>query len=304
MPRPLLLGIAGDSGAGKTTFTRGLVRILGEHQATHVSGDHYQRYDREQRADLGITPLHPDGNHLDVFEQHLLHLRAREPVLRPTYSHREGRFLAGEYVLPADFTIVEGILCFHTEAMCDAFDVRVFLDPPEDLRRRWKVQRDCSRRGYTTDQALEELDRREADAERFVSPQRRHADIVVAFMPGNGGDDGYLDARLTLRPGLDHPDLSEVLADHRGDISLTTRQDEQTLLVPGTISPAHSAEIQEKVWDRMRFADHLRTERLGEFTSGTRLRRSETLAIAQLLVLYQAVIGRAAIAIGGTTARR
>ena len=51
--------------------------------------------------------------------------------------------------------------------------MRVFLAPPEELRRRWKVQRDCSRRGYTTDQVLEELDRREADSETFIRPQQR-----------------------------------------------------------------------------------------------------------------------------------
>lgn len=303
MPRPLLLGIVGDSGAGKTTFTRGLVRVLGEAQATHIRGDDYQRHDREQRAELGITPLDPEGNHLDVFEQHLLHLRRREPILKPVYRHVDGSFGPSEYVRPNDFTIVEAMLGFHTEAMRDAFDVRVFLDPPEDLRRRWKVKRDCSRRGYTTDQVLEELDRREGDAERFVLPQRRHADIVVAFTPGDR-DDEHLDVMLWLRPGLVHPDLSAVLEERPGAISMERRGDELMLWVRGTISSDHSAAIQEVIWERMEFASHLRTERLGEFTIGTRLRRSETLAIAQLLVLYQAVTGRAAIAIGAPTARR
>ncbi|HVW45762.1 MAG TPA: phosphoribulokinase [Solirubrobacterales bacterium] len=305
MPRPLLLGIVGDSGTGKTTLTRGLVRILGERRATHISGDHYQRLDREQRAEHGITPLHPDGNHLDVLAQHLVHLRAGEPILKPVYRHRDGTFGAAEYVRPADFTIVEGILAFHTEAMCDAFDVRVFLDPPEDLRRRWKVQRDCSRRGYTTDEVLEELDRREADAERFVRPQRRHADIVVAFMPGDRGDDEHLDAKVTLRPGLVHPDLSTVLAEGAdGGMSPARRGEEVVLWIPGTIEPERSAAIQEAIWDRMQFASHLRNERLGEFTTGTELRRSESLAIVQLLVLYQAVTGRAAIAVGALAAGR
>ena len=70
------------------------------------------------------------------------------------------------------------------------FDVRVYLDPPEELRRHWKVQRDCSRRGYTTDQVLSELDRREPDSEAFIRPQRHHADIVVSFQPGDAGEPG------------------------------------------------------------------------------------------------------------------
>jgi phosphoribulokinase len=303
MPRPILLGIVGDSAAGKTTLTRGLVRILGEEQVTHVSADHYHRYDRKQRAELGLTPLHPDCNYVDVLEQHLGHLREGEPILKPVYRHQDGTFAAAEYVSPAQFTIVEGLLGFLTPAMRDAYDVRVYLDPPEDLRRKWKVQRDCSRRGYTTDQVLEELDRREADAEAHIRPQRRHADIVISFMPGDRGDQGHLDARVAMRPGLVHPDLS-ALADARSNgITVAQRGSETSLWVPGTISADRSAALQEAVWDRMHFASHLRTERLGEFTIETQLHRSESLAITQLLVLYQLVTAGAAVATGATGAR-
>ena len=114
MPRPILLGICGDSGAGKTTLTRGLVRILGEDQVTHIDGDHYHRHSRTRRAELGITPLHPDANHLDILEQHLVHLRAGDAILKPVYRHRDGTLGPAEYVTPAQFTIVEGMLGFHT----------------------------------------------------------------------------------------------------------------------------------------------------------------------------------------------
>ncbi len=306
MPRPILLGIAGDSAAGKTTLTRGLVRILGETRVAHVSADDYHRYDRRQRAENGITPLSPAGNYLDVLQQHLLHLRAGEAILKPVYRHQQGVFDEPEYVRPAEFTIVEGLLGFHTAVMRDVYDVRVYLDPPDALRRGWKVQRDCSRRGYTTDQVLEELDRREADAESFIRPQRRHADIVVAFMPGDRGDQEHLDAKITMRPGLDHPDLSPIVDATEDALLLVEREGELRLWVPGTIAPDRSAAIQEAVWDRMQFASHLRSERLGEFTVGSELHRSESLAITQLLLLYQLLTARAAVAIGagGTRADR
>lgn len=303
MPRPILLGIVGDSASGKTTITRGLVRILGEEHVTHVSADHYHRYDRRQRAERGVTPLHPDGNHLDILGQHLVHLRAGEPILKPVYLHRDGTFDAPEYVSPARFTIVEGLLGYHSEKMRDAYDVRVFLNPPEDLRRKWKVQRDCSRRGYTTDQVLEELDRREGDAETFIRPQRRYADLVVSFTPGEEGDPEHLDATIAMRPGLVHPDLAPLVDGGPGGISLIHDSHEISLRVPGTIPAERSAAIQEAVWDRMHFASHLRTERLGEFTVGTELHRSEALAVTQLLVLYQLVTARAAISIGAEDAR-
>jgi phosphoribulokinase len=303
MPRPVLLGIVGESAAGKTTLTRGLVRILGESQATHIRGDDYLRYDREQRAENGVTPLDPAGNHLDILEQHLHHLRAGEAILKPVYSHKDGTFQAAEYVQPALLTIVEGLLGYHTESMRDAYDVRVFLDPPEELRRRWKVLRDCSRRGYTTDQVLEELDRREADSESFIRPQRRHADIVISFMECEGADQAQLDATVMLRPGLVHPDLSPLVNGDRNGIVVEERPSETYLHIPGKIDPASSAAVQEAVWDRMHFASHLKTERLGEFTVGTQLHRSESLAITQLLVLYQVVTARAAVAIGAPSTR-
>src|ERR1700760_2296992 len=229
MPRPILLGIVGDSASGKTTLTRGLVRILGEAQVTHVSADHYHRYDRRQRAERRVTPLHPDGNYLDVLQQDLEHLRAGASILKPVYRHQDGTFGPTEYVSPATFAIVEGLLALYTPAMRELYDVRVYVDLPEDLRRKWKVQRDCSRRGYTTDQVLEEIDRREADAEAFIRPQRRHADIVISFMPGDRGDQEHLDARITMRPGLIHPELSQAIDGGSDGISLVSRRSESSL---------------------------------------------------------------------------
>lgn len=303
IPRPILIGIVGDSAAGKTTLTRGLVRILGEARSTHVSADHYLRYDREQRSQRGLTAQNPDANHVDILEQHLLHLHAGDAILKPVYSHQDGAFRAPQYLAPNQFTIVEGMLAFHTAGMRDVYDIRVFLDPPEDLRRRWKVQRDCSRRGYTTDQVLDELDRSEADSEDFIRTQRRCADIVVSFRPGGSGDQEHLDAELALRPGLAHPDLSSLVEADGDGLTLATHGSELRLSVPGTLAPERSLAIEESIWDRIPFASHLRPERLGEFTVGTQLQRSESLAITQLLLLYQMITARAAISVGAIDAR-
>jgi phosphoribulokinase len=177
------------------------------------------------------------------------------------------------------------------------FDVRVYLDPPEELRRRWKVARDCSRRGYTTDQVLAELDRREPDSEAFIRPQRHFADLVVSFRPGESEAQEELDAHLVLRDTLPHPDLSGM------GLELEDGPGEQVLRVPGTMGAERAAEIEEAVWDRMHFASHLRQQRLGEFTVGTELRRSDALAVAQLLVLYHVVTARAVVSLGGESAR-
>lgn len=173
-----MLSIVGDSGSGKTTITRGIVRVLGEDKVTHFCADDYHRYDRRQRAERGITPLHPECNYLDVLTCDVRHLRHNEAILKPTYQHSNGTFGPPVYLTPARFVIAEGLLANHTAELRDMFDVRVYLNPPPELRRRWKVARDCSRRGYSTDQVLSELDRREHDSEAFIRPQRHHADMI------------------------------------------------------------------------------------------------------------------------------
>jgi phosphoribulokinase len=303
MPRPIILGVVGDSAAGKTTITRGLVRLLGDEHVTHIAADDYHRYDRRQRAERAITPLDPDCNYLDIMEQDLAHVRAGRSILKPVYRHKDGTFGPAVYVEPRQFTVVEGLLGYHTQALRDSFDVRVFLAPPEDLRRQWKVQRDCSRRGYTSDQVLEELDRRAPDSEAYIRPQQRWADIVVSFRPGDRGDQDHLDAELTLRDGLGHPDLSALTNGDARGLCLREAERERHLRIPGDIDPAAAAEVEEAIWDRMHFASHLRSERLGEFTIATELHRSDSLAIVQVLVLYHLVTARASVALGGAGSR-
>jgi phosphoribulokinase len=304
MPRPVMLGIVGDSGSGKTTVTRGLVRVLGEHQVTAICTDDYHRYDRRQRAEHDITPLDPACNHLDILSQHLEHLRRKEPIMKPVYQHTDGTFGPPEYFVPGRFVVAEGLLGFYDRQLADNFDVRVYLDPPEELRRHWKVQRDCSRRGYTTDQVLSELDRREPDSERYIRPQRHHADIIISFQPETTEDQEHLDCRLTLRDTLTHPDLTGVVSESDDDgIVLFERPGAVELHVPGQIRPERAVRIEETIWEKMHFAAHLRQERLGEFTIGTDLHRSDSLAVVQLLILYHLVTARAVVAVGGGSAR-
>jgi phosphoribulokinase len=306
MPRPVILGVVGDSAAGKTTITRGLVRVLGEEHVAHICTDDYHRYDRKQRSELGITPLQPDCNYLDIIAQHLAHLRRGEPILKPVYRHQDGTFGPPVYVRPERFTLIEGLFGYYLPEMRDVYDVRVFLSPPEDVRRRWKVQRDCSRRGYTTDQVLAELDRREPDSDAFIRPQGRHADMLVSFMPPEGEqhhDQTQLDAELTLCDGLPHPDLTPFVNGEPDGLTLVERGGARTLRIPGRIEPEHAAAIEEAIWERMHFATHLRARRLGEFTIGTELQRSESLALVQLLILYHLVTAKAAIALGGAGVR-
>jgi phosphoribulokinase len=213
--RPIILGIVGDSAAGKTTLTRGIAQVLGPENVTVICTDDYHRYDRKQRAELGISALHPDCNYLDIIQQHLGLLRSGQPILKPIYNHSSGTFNPPEYVKPNQYVIVEGLLGYSTRGMRDSYDVRVYLAPPESLRSTWKVKRDTRKRGYTEEEVLEQLRKREPDSDAYIRPQRQWADVVVSFYPPSAqvqADDLLLNVRLVLRPTIPHPYFSNILA--------------------------------------------------------------------------------------------
>lgn len=212
--RPIILGIVGDSAAGKTTLTKGIAQVLGEEKVTVICTDDYHRYDRQQRAEIGISALHPDCNYLDIIEQHLNLLKAGESILKPIYNHSTGKFDPPEYIKPNKYVIVEGLLGYSTKQMLSSYDIRVYLAPPESLRTEWKIKRDTRKRSYTEEQVLDQLRKREPDSAAFIRPQRKWADVIVSFYPSEGDsepDNLLLNVRLILRPTVPHPDLSKIL---------------------------------------------------------------------------------------------
>ena len=146
--RPIILGIVGDSAAGKTTLSAGIAGILGADRVAVICSDDYHSYSRVQRAENGISALDPKGNYIDILEQHLQLLRNGRPILKPVYNHEGGTLDAPEYVEAKPYIIVEGLLGYTTRAMRDCYDVKLYLDPEEELRIRWKIQRDTGKRGW------------------------------------------------------------------------------------------------------------------------------------------------------------
>ena len=291
--RPVMLAIAGDSAAGKTTITSGLVRALGEDQCTAVCVDDYHRYDRAERRRLPFTALHPDCNYVDIMEQQLQLLATGHPILKPGYDHHTGQLTRPEYVEPRRFVIVEGLLPLHTKLAAACFDVTVYLNPPEKIRREWKVKRDTGQRGYTPEQVLAELRRREPESEAFIRPQRRRADIVVRFAPVEQRHDPPgtpLSAELLLRPTIRHPDLSAVLAGSGQSMHLKLTRDEDgrpvdALHIHGYAPREDSQLLEKAIWAGLGAGVEV-PGFLGELDGG---QRSEPLAITQLLLLYHLI---------------
>src|SRR6185436_12566766 len=202
---PIILGIVGDSASGKTTLSAGVAQILGEDRCTVLCTDDYHRLDRRERGEKGLSAIDPRANYLDILEQHLQHLREGDAILKPVYDHRDGSFGRPKYVKPKEFVIAEGLLGYTTRAMRDCYDVKIYLDPDEDLRIKWKIHRDTTKRGYKREEVVAQLERRREDAPKYMHPQRTFADIVIHFLApkgANGASDAQLDVHHILRPTL------------------------------------------------------------------------------------------------------
>lgn len=295
--RPIILAIVGDSAAGKSTLTKGLVQILGADKVTVVCTDDYHKYDRRERSELHITPLHPECNYLDVLELHLERLHYGQPFLKPVYDHSTGSLIRPEYVRPREFVIVEGLLGFHSAVMRQFYDVKVFLDPPEDLRTAWKIKRDTSKRGYTPEQVRAEMRKREADTLQFIRPQREHADIVVRFhadegvQPENAGPN--LNVQLVLRPTIPHPDLTYLIdGTHHAstDVRLRLGRDGgrpvDFLEIAGNVSAENAMRLEDAIWQHLPDLRPVREDQFGDYQDWTEVKHSHPLALSQLLITY------------------
>jgi len=297
-PRPAMLAIAGDSAAGKTTLTKGLVAALGAMHCTSVCTDHYHRYDREERKDKTFTPLHPDCNYVEVMEQHLQLLALGQPILQPTYHHTNGTLGRPVLVDPDQYVIIEGLLPLFSKLSRACFDVGVYLDPPEPIRYDWKIKRDTTKRGYNEEQVRADLEKREPESAEFIRPQRAHADIVVRFAPieerGESADDP-LSATLLLRPTAAHPDLASILTeDVSKAIHMKLSRDEDgkpvdAVHIHGYADPSVTEKVKLAIWDQLGVEEPF-PESLGELEPGGP--RSEPLAITQLLLLYHLIQAR------------
>ena len=299
-----MLGVVGDSATGKTTITAGIAKILGKDRVTTICTDDYHKFDRVERKELPFTPLHPDCNYMEIIEQHLKLLADGEPILKPIYNHSHGTLDRPVLVTPQEYMVVEGLFGFYTKPMRDCFDVKVFLDPPEDVRRAWKIKRDVGKRNYTEEQVDADLAKREPESEAYIRPQRAHADIVVRFYPPGPEldvDASHYNVKLVLRPTLPHPYLAEIASATRTSkyepirfsLARDRGQPVDVLEIDGTVPDEVAASAEQIIWEKMHKDGKLDANAIGLFAEGDEQRVSGPLGLTQLLIVFQLQSARA-----------
>ncbi len=203
---PLVIGVAGGSGSGKTTVVRRIIESIGDDQVTVLEHDRYYR-DRsdlrlEERAALNYD--HPDSLETDLLVRHLHELRAGRPVQVPRYDFaRYARKTDTMTAQPRKAIIVEGILIFADAPLRALMDVKVFVDADDDTRFIRRLQRDIAERGRTVSSVIEQyLGTVKPMHLEFVEPSKRYADIII---PVGGHNTVAIDVLLTLMRGLAAP---------------------------------------------------------------------------------------------------
>jgi uridine kinase len=183
--RPCLVGVSGDSGAGKDTLVDALVGLIGEESTARVSGDDYHLWDRYGPMWRRLTHLNPRANDLRRFASDALSLVRGEGVRCRHYDHGTGRFAKPYELRPRPFVMASGLHALFMAPLRRRCNLRVFLSMDENLRRFLKLQRDVLVRGHSREKVLSSIAARQADGDRFVRPQEQWADVVFSLQPVN-----------------------------------------------------------------------------------------------------------------------
>jgi len=201
--RPVVIGLAADSGCGKSTFMRRVTGIFGgvcklndigretntlvSEMTTVICLDDYHKWDREGRKSnpewpTGITALHEACQDWDKMASDVTNLKAGKSVMKPIYNHITGKLDADENVKPTSIVIFEGLHPMHDERVNKALDLTIYLDITDDVKFAWKAQRDIAERGATMEEVQKAINGRKPDFKQYVEPQKAKADIIIQVL--------------------------------------------------------------------------------------------------------------------------
>ena len=265
--RPFTIGIAGDSGVGKSRLLVMLGELLSEDHILNIEGDGDHRWERGDANWNEMTHLNPRANYLYRQAEDLRVLRGNNAVKRSDYDHNTGTFTAKRKLLPKPYIIMCGLHSLYLPQMRQVLDMKIYLDTDESLRCYWKLGRDLGNRGHRREEVMAQIERRRADAEKYIYPQKQYADLVIRYFDAGLAKDGrridgsgeadlgvefLMDVRINAEPIL------ALLQEHgvRSRLSYDDLQ-HQSILFAG-----EDLKVDKKVWEEVAHAAIVQIEDL------------------------------------------
>ncbi len=207
--KPFVIGVGGDSGAGKDTFTEAITGLFGRHSVVNLSGDDYHLWDRKKPIWQVMTHLNPMANDLEGYSRDLITLADGKRIHSRQYNHETGMMTQLLQTESNDFIIASGLHALYLPILRESYNLKIYLDIDEGLRRHFKLKRDVGQRGHTVEGVLNAFEKREVDSVRFIRPQLAYADLVLSLQPIHPRMLEELGNKQTLR-------LKLVLKTHQG----------------------------------------------------------------------------------------
>jgi uridine kinase len=172
-----IFAICGDSGSGKSTLSELLKNCY--NNSFTLECDRYHKWERHNKNWEKTTHLNPKSNYITKMEEDIFNLKLGNEIYQVDYDHHSGKFTEKQLINPSDNLIVCGLHSLYGDT--NLYDLKIFMDTDENLKKKWKVRRDVLERGYSVDKVLESIEKRQKDFNEFIKPQRENADLVIRF---------------------------------------------------------------------------------------------------------------------------
>eukprot|EP00887_Chlorella_sp_A99_P008117 scaffold12.g8117.t1 len=196
----VVIGLAADSGCGKSTFMRRVTGIFGgtpkppeggnpdsntliSEMTTVICLDDYHALDRNGRKEKKVTALAPEAQNFELMYQQVKALKEGKAVDKPIYNHVTGLLDPPERIDAPKILIIEGLHPFYDDRVNELVDFRIYLDISDETKFAWKIQRDMAERGHSLENIKASIESRKPDFDAYVDPQKQKADVVIQVLP-------------------------------------------------------------------------------------------------------------------------
>jgi uridine kinase len=177
-----VFAICGDSGSGKTTLGNVLKQYFSN--SFMLECDRYHKWERNDENWKSYTHLNPESNFLSKMSQDVFDLKIGKSVYHVDYDHNTGKFTDTETIDSSDNLIVCGLHSLYNDNN-HLYNLKIFVDTSDNLKLKWKIQRDVNERGYTLEKVLKQIKDRQDDYLKYIYPQKDLSDLIVNFYLNN-----------------------------------------------------------------------------------------------------------------------